>query len=87
MAEVTARELRHNMASVLRRVEAGEPLTITSLGRPVAELKPMRAKRRTPIPREELIRRLSRHQADPGLRSDLTSLVGETTDDRGKCRW
>lgn len=81
MSEVAARELRNRTADVLRRVEAGEQVTITSRGRPVAELTPVRPVRRRPIPREELIRRLSRAQADPGLRDELATLAGDTTDD------
>ena len=81
IAEVAARELRNRTADVLRRVEAGEQVTITSRGRPVAELTPVRAARRRPITRAELARRLARAQADPGLREDLAALAGETTDD------
>lgn len=83
MSEIAARELRNHTADVLRRVEAGEQVTITSRGRPVAELIPVRAERRRPIARAELTRRLGRAQADPGLREDLAVLAGETTDDLG----
>lgn len=86
MSEVAARELRNNTAELLRRVEAGEQVTITSRGRPVAELTPVRASRRRPISRIELTRRLSRAQADPGLRDDLSELAGDTTDDLGPIR-
>ena len=81
MTEIAARELRNRTADVLRRVEAGEEVTITSRGRPVARLTPLLAKRRRPIARAELTRRLGRWQADPGLRADLAVLAGETTDD------
>lgn len=86
MSEIAARELRNNTADVLRRVEAGEQVTITSRGRPVAELTPVRAVRRSPIAREELVRRLGRAQADSGLRDDLAVLAGESTDDLGPVR-
>ncbi len=86
MTEIAARELRNHTADVLRRVEAGEQVTITSRGRPVAELVPPRQTRRTPISREELLRRLGRAQADPGLRDDLELLAGDTTDDLGPIR-
>jgi prevent-host-death family protein len=39
--KVPQRELRNNTASLLRRVEAGERLCITSHGHPVAELVPI----------------------------------------------
>ncbi|MBZ2198695.1 type II toxin-antitoxin system Phd/YefM family antitoxin [Occultella gossypii] len=81
MSEIAARELRNHTADVLRRVEAGEQVTITSRGRPVAELTPVRGARRRPIARAELVRRLSRAQADPGIREDLAALAGDTTDD------
>jgi prevent-host-death family protein len=86
MTEIAARELRNRTAEVLRRVEAGEQVTITSRGRPVAELTPVRAVRRRPIARAELARRLGGSQADPGLREDLARLAGETTDDLGPIR-
>ncbi len=86
MAEIAARELRNCTAEVLRRVEMGEQVTITSRGRPVATLTPVRAERRRPIARAELTRRLGRTQADPGLRADLATLAGETTDDLGPIR-
>ena len=81
MSEIAARELRNHTADVLRRVQAGEQVTITSRGRPVAELTPVREVRRRPIARAELAMRLGRAQADPGLRQDLAALAGETTDD------
>lgn len=84
MTEIAARELRNNTADVLRRVEAGEQVTITTRGRPVAELTPVRTVRRTPIARAELRSRLLT-QADAGLRQELASL-GETTDDLGAIR-
>ena len=86
MTEIAARELRNHTADVLRRVEAGEKVTITSRGRPVAELTPVRAMRRRPIARAELAKRLGQTQADPGLRQDLAALAGETTDDLGPIR-
>ena len=86
MTEIAARELRNHTADVLRRVEAGKQVTITSRGRPVAELTPVSAMRRRPIARAELAKRLGRTQADPGLRQDLAALAGETTDDLGPIR-
>jgi prevent-host-death family protein len=41
MATIAQRELRNDMAAVLRRVEAGETVRITSNGRPVADLVPV----------------------------------------------
>ncbi|WP_336921574.1 type II toxin-antitoxin system Phd/YefM family antitoxin [Aquipuribacter sp. SD81] len=83
MSEVAARELRNNTADLLRRVQEGQRVTITSRGRAVAELVPVRAAARRPLPRAELVRRLARSQADPDLRRDLAELAGDTTDDLG----
>lgn len=41
MATVPQKELRNNVGEVLRRAEAGEDLTITVSGRPVAHLGPL----------------------------------------------
>ena len=86
MTDVAARELRNRTADVLRRVAAGEQVTITSRGHPVAELIPVRTARRRPIDRAELVRRLGVAQADPGLRGELAVLAGDTTDDLGPIR-
>lgn len=41
MAEVTIRELRNHGGDVIDRVAAGETLTVTRAGKPVAELRPV----------------------------------------------
>ena len=41
MVTIPQKELRNNVGSVLRRAEAGEELTITVAGRPVARLVPL----------------------------------------------
>jgi len=83
MSEVASRELRNNTADLLRRVQAGERVVITTRGKPVASLVPFEPGRRRWLPREELVRRLAAAQADPALRDDLARLAGETTDDLG----
>ena len=40
MSDIAQKELRNNVGEVLRRAEAGETLTVTVAGRPVAELGP-----------------------------------------------
>lgn len=78
MASIPQKELRNNVGEVLRRAEAGEELTITVAGRPVARLGPA-AKRRwvsgpelkrvweTPAPKTaaEDLERFPAHLADP----------------------
>lgn len=81
--EVASRELRNSTADLLRRVEAGDEIVITSRGKPVAALVPLAPERRRWLPRAELVRRLASAQADPGLRVDLERLAGDTTDDLG----
>ncbi|BEL41812.1 type II toxin-antitoxin system Phd/YefM family antitoxin [Mycobacteroides abscessus] len=83
MSEVASRDLRNNTAGLLRRIAAGEDITITVKGKPVARLSPYQPPRRRWIRREELLSRLERTQADTGLRHDLNELAGDTTDDLG----
>lgn len=86
MATVAVRHLRNDTAGVLRRVAAGETVTITVNGHGVAQLVPLVRETRHWLPREEVVRRLRSAQADPGLRSDLRNLAGDTTDDLGPIR-
>jgi prevent-host-death family protein len=86
MSEVGSRDLRNDTAGVLRRVQAGEDVTITVSGRPVAVLTAVRPRRRRWLTSAELLTRLQRAQADPGLRNDLAVLAGDTTDDLGPLR-
>ena len=80
MSEVASRELRNNTRALLDRVEAGESVTITVDGRPVAVLEPI-ARRPQWLPRDEFVRRLVPRQADPALAADLRELAPDTTDD------
>lgn len=83
MTRVAVRELRNHTADVLRRAQEGEDIVITVNGEPVAELRPVRHRRRRPIKTSVLFERLKTAQADPGLREDLKWLAGDTTDDLG----
>ena len=56
MSEVTIRELRNHGGEVVDRVAAGERVTITRAGRPVAELSPVE---RPALGAEALLRRWS----------------------------
>jgi prevent-host-death family protein len=78
MGDVASRELRNQTRDVLRRVAAGERVTITVNGRPVAVLAPVENRRRW-VTRDEFVRRLV--QADPDLASELADLNPDTTDD------
>ena len=45
MASIPQKELRNDVGAVLRRVEAGEELTVTVAGRPAAQLTPIDGRR------------------------------------------
>jgi prevent-host-death family protein len=68
------RELRNNGGDVLRRVEAGERLTVTRDGRPVAELVPLE---RRPLPIETVLEHYRNlPPLDPAaLRRDIDELI------------
>ncbi|MGI8801209.1 MAG: type II toxin-antitoxin system Phd/YefM family antitoxin [Solirubrobacteraceae bacterium] len=76
---VSVRELRNTVSAVLRRVEAGERVTVTVDRRPVAELVPLR--RRGAVPVDEARRLASRHATDSRLRRDVRVALPDTTDD------
>lgn len=82
MTEVASRELRNNTRSLLERVEAGEEVTITVDGRPVAVLQPAGRRPRWLV-RDEFMRRVVSRQADPRLKDELAELAPDTTDDLG----
>jgi prevent-host-death family protein len=80
MTEVASRELRNSTRSLLSRVEAGEQITITVDGRPVAQLVPIRDRPRW-ISRADFVNRVIAVQADPWLADELTELAGDSTDE------
>lgn len=82
MSDVASRELRNSTRALLDRVEAGERLTITVDGRPVARLEPVGRRRRW-LTRDEFVSTVVPMRADPGLDADLRALAGEMTDDVG----
>ncbi|HEX3734388.1 MAG TPA: type II toxin-antitoxin system prevent-host-death family antitoxin [Solirubrobacterales bacterium] len=45
MDEIGVRELKARLSSVLRQVDAGEAIRVTSRGRPVADIVPAAARR------------------------------------------
>jgi prevent-host-death family protein len=78
MTTIPQKELRNNVAEILRRAEAGEEITITVAGRPVAQLGPTAHRRwvqgpalhtiwRTPTPKtlEADLERFPASLADP----------------------
>lgn len=82
--EVSVRDLRNHTSEVLRRVESGEPATVTVDRRPVARLIPLRRDERPQfMPFGELVSQLMAigGGADPGLRDELREMLPGTTDD------
>jgi prevent-host-death family protein len=77
MATIPQKELRNNVAEVLRRAEAGEELTITVSGRPVASLGPVRSRRWVP---SSQLAELWGAPADPALEADLEKMDTELRD-------
>jgi prevent-host-death family protein len=81
MADVASRDLRNNTRALLERVEAGESITITVDGRPVATLEPARRRPRF-VSRDVFVNEVMTHRADAGLLADLRDLDLGDTDDR-----
>jgi prevent-host-death family protein len=77
MATVPQKELRNKVGEVLRRAEAGEEITITVSGRPVAQLGPIRARQWVPA---EQLTELWEAPPDPTLDRDLETMGGEMRD-------
>jgi prevent-host-death family protein len=76
---IAQRELRNENAKVIEAVTAGETFIVTRNGEPVAELRPLRAGRRTFVSREEIAAlatvgvRIDRHE----FRADLDRVIDQ----------
>lgn len=77
---VAVRDLRNSTRQVLERVEAGEELIVTVNGRDIARLTPLLTAPRA-VPKNVILDRLRRNQADPGLQSELDELAPDKTDE------
>ncbi len=77
MATIPQKELRNQVGAVLRRVEAGETLTVTVAGREVAELSPVRRHRWVSGPS---LARVWHGPTPHGLDDDLAGLTAEVID-------
>jgi prevent-host-death family protein len=75
MPEVSIRDLRNHGGDVIDRVEAGEHVTVTRSGKPVAELRPLGP---NPIARSFLLKRWSRMPAVDAdrLRAEIDRILG-----------
>jgi prevent-host-death family protein len=78
--EIPQRELRNNVAAVLREVEAGVAVRVTVRGRPVADVVPLPPGQDHLSPAE--VRRIV-HEAplDAAFGADLEAVAGATIDE------
>ena len=77
---ITQRELRNDSGAVLRAVQAGESITVTRNGTPVAELRPVGRARM--VPREVIARG---REAAPSIdaarfRADMDAVIDPSLD-------
>ena len=77
---VGVRELRNETARVIDAVRAGERVTLTLRGEPIADIVPHGARTRW-LSGAAVHEQLARRSADPGLRRDLDELAGQTLAD------
>lgn len=80
MATIPQKELRNQVGEVLRRAEAGEDITITVAGRPVAQLGP--TDRRRWVSGSSL-QAVWRTQAPSTLATDIDLFPGSLSDPFG----
>lgn len=77
---VGVRDLRNNTAQVIDALRAGERITLTVRGEPVADIVPHGGRSRW-LSGTSLRDQLSERSADPGLRTELDELAGGTLAD------
>lgn len=82
MSSVPVRDLRNHTAEVVRRAQAGERVTITVNGNPVATLAAVERVEQAYLTKDEL---LAMRPAAPDVDLDrhIRELTSETTDDLG----
>jgi prevent-host-death family protein len=73
---IPQRELRNDVAAILREAEAGTEFTVTVRGRAVAKVVPLeeRPQRRTYVDRETLLRIFADTPVDEGWAADLAEM-------------
>jgi prevent-host-death family protein len=76
---VGVRELRNQTSHVIDAVRAGEHVTLTVHGEPIADIVPHRQRTRW-LSGSNLKRELQTRAADPDLTRDLDDLAGHTLD-------
>lgn len=74
------RDLRNRTSQVIDAVKAGQPVTLTVHGEPVADIVPHRRRVRW-LSGDFLRAELAERAADAQLTADLDELVGQTVDE------
>jgi prevent-host-death family protein len=77
---ITQRELRNESAAVMDAVEAGETITITRNGHPIAELRPLTRRRATSLDQVQARYAMLPRMSYEALRADIDEFFGD--DDR-----
>jgi prevent-host-death family protein len=80
MTEVASHRLRKETRALLDRVAAGEDITITVDGRPVAKLVPPETRQHWML-RDAFSTRILGHPADSRLAAELDALAPDATND------
>jgi prevent-host-death family protein len=80
VTEIPEGELVQHPDEILRRVKAGEEITVTAAGRPVADMSPHR-------PSVGLEEFLNWPKADPSMLDDIRELRGDDTTDDIRNPW
>ncbi|HEY4895278.1 MAG TPA: type II toxin-antitoxin system prevent-host-death family antitoxin [Solirubrobacteraceae bacterium] len=78
--DIGVRDLRNATSRVIDAVKAGERVTLTVRGEPVADIVP-HARRERWLSGPELRTQLVERSADPALGHELDQLVGQTLDE------
>jgi prevent-host-death family protein len=78
--EIGVRDLRNRTSQVIDAVQAGERVTLTVRGEPIADIVP-HGRRTRWLSGEHLREQLRDRAADPGLSHDLDELAGQTLDE------
>jgi prevent-host-death family protein len=78
--EIGVRDLRNRTAYVIDAVRAGERVTLTVNGEPLADIVP-HGRRTRWLAGEPLREQLRERAADPALRRELDVLAGQTLDE------
>jgi len=78
--EIGVRDLRNRTGHVIAAVQAGERVTLTVHGEPVADIVP-HGRRARWLSGEHLRQQLRERAADPGLSRELDQLAGQTLEE------